>query len=62
MGEILGSRQTGRIGFKLADPVRDVARAARMQRLADQWLDQHHAAARLLVSRWVGDLQRYGQV
>jgi ATP-dependent DNA helicase RecG len=61
-GEILGSRQTGNIGLKIADPVRDVQRAARMQRLADQWLDHHPQAARLLVGRWVGDLQRYGQV
>jgi ATP-dependent DNA helicase RecG len=60
-GEILGSRQTGLIGLKLADPVRDAARAAPMQKLADDWLAHHARSARILVGRWVGDLQRYGQ-
>jgi len=60
-GEILGSRQTGLVGLKLADPVRDAARAAPMQKLADDWLAHHPRAARMLVGRWVGDLQRYGQ-
>jgi ATP-dependent DNA helicase RecG len=61
-GEILGRRQTGLIGLKLADPVRDAARAPAMQKLADNWLAHHPHAARTLVARWVGDLQRYGQV
>ncbi len=61
-GEILGQRQTGNIGLKIADPVRDAARAAPMQRLADDWLTRHPRAAGLLVGRWVGDLQRYGKV
>ena len=61
-GEILGRRQTGLIGLRLADPVRDAARAAPMQRLADNWLVNHPRAARIMVARWVGDLQRYGQV
>ena len=61
-GEILGQRQTGLIGLKLADPVRDAARAPAMQKLADDWLAHHPRAARMMVSRWVGDLQRYGQV
>ena len=61
-GEILGRRQTGEVGLRVADPVRDAPLIPRLQQLADQWLNQHPQAAGDLVRRWVGDLERYGQV
>jgi ATP-dependent DNA helicase RecG len=61
-GELLGQRQTGLVGLRIADPVRDSDRAAPMQKLADEWLARQAVAAKMLVGRWVGDLQRYGQV
>jgi ATP-dependent DNA helicase RecG len=61
-GEMLGRRQTGVVGLKLADPQRDTALIPALQMLADQWLDQQPALARLLIRRWVGDVDRYAQV
>jgi ATP-dependent DNA helicase RecG len=60
-GELLGRRQTGDIGFRLADPVRDAPRVPALQQLADQWLASEPAAAARLVRRWVGDWQRYAE-
>ncbi|SFF59693.1 ATP-dependent DNA helicase RecG [Fontimonas thermophila] len=61
-GELLGRRQTGEIGMRLADPVRDAALLADLQRLADDWLIHHPALAQRLIRRWVGDPERYAQV
>ena len=61
-GEILGRRQTGVVGLKVADPIRDAPLIPDLQRLADRWLVDHPRAAGQLVRRWVGDLERYGQV
>ncbi|MBI2383058.1 MAG: ATP-dependent DNA helicase RecG [Gammaproteobacteria bacterium] len=61
-GEILGRRQTGLIGLKMADPVRDSALIPPLQALADDWLQQHPPLAAALIRRWVGDVEKYGQV
>jgi len=61
-GELLGRRQTGDIGMKLADPVRDAALVPSLQKLADQWLAENPQRARALIARWVGDPERYAQV
>lgn len=61
-GEILGRRQTGVIGLKIADPVRDQALIAPLQQLADEWLERFPLDAKRLIARWVGDVEKYGQV
>jgi ATP-dependent DNA helicase RecG len=61
-GEILGRRQAGVIGFKLADPVRDQHLIAPLQKLADDYLERRPELAALLVRRWVGDVEKYAQV
>lgn len=61
-GELLGRRQTGVIGLKLADPLRDAPLIPALQALADDWLDHHGDLARLLIRRWVGDVEKYAQV
>ena len=61
-GELLGRRQTGVIGLKLADPQRDAPLIPELQQLADQWLDSKPELARLLIRRWVGDADKYAQV
>lgn len=61
-GEILGRRQTGLIGLKVADPVRDAERIPALQVWADRWLERHPRLASRLIERWVGDIKRYGQV
>jgi ATP-dependent DNA helicase RecG len=60
-GELLGSRQTGEMGFRLADPVRDAPRVPALQVLADGWLAREPVAAAQLVRRWVGDWRRYAE-
>ncbi|MDP3857228.1 MAG: ATP-dependent DNA helicase RecG [Stagnimonas sp.] len=61
-GELLGRRQTGVIGLRLADPQRDAPLIPELQQLADQWLDSKPELARLLIRRWVGDVEKYAQV
>lgn len=61
-GELLGRRQTGVIGLKLADPQRDAPLIPELQQLADQWLDSKPELAKLLIRRWVGDVEKYAQV
>ncbi|WP_428313501.1 ATP-dependent DNA helicase RecG [Hydrocarboniphaga sp.] len=61
-GEILGRRQTGVIGLKIAEPVRDSALIPPLQQLADDWLERYPLDAQRLIARWVGDVEKYGQV
>ena len=61
-GELLGRRQTGLIGLKLADPVRDAALIPPLQALADEWLERFEPDAQRLIRRWVGDVERYARV
>ena len=61
-GELLGRRQTGLIGLKIADPVRDAGQIPALQKLADQWLGKQPQAAKMLIARWVGDAEKYAQV
>ncbi len=61
-GELLGRRQTGEVGMKFADPLRDAPLVPPLQRLADQWLRDCPQQSRLLIGRWVGDIERYGRV
>ncbi|WP_211226221.1 ATP-dependent DNA helicase RecG [Solimonas flava] len=61
-GELLGRRQTGEIGMKLADPLRDAALVPPLQQLAERWLEREPELAKLLIARWVGDPDRYARV
>jgi ATP-dependent DNA helicase RecG len=61
-GELLGRRQTGLVGMKIADPVRDADRIPALQRLADELLARQPTLAQALIRRWVGDFERYGAV
>lgn len=61
-GELLGRRQTGLIGMKLADPARDARLIPPLQTLADEWLERFPSDAQRLIRRWVGDVERYARV
>ena len=61
-GEFLGRRQTGLVGLRLADPLRDAAVIPGLQQLADRWLHEEPARTQDLIRRWVGDQARYAQV
>jgi ATP-dependent DNA helicase RecG len=61
-GELLGRRQTGLVGLKLADPLRDADQIPELQRIADDWLDRELPVAKVLIERWIGIGDRYADV
>ena len=61
-GEVLGTRQTGTVEFRVADPLRDQSLTAAAQRAADLILARYPALAESLIDRWLGRRERYGQV
>lgn len=61
-GELLGRRQTGLVGMKIADPVRDSGYIGGLQKLADDWWLKAPKEAQRLIGRWIGDADRYAQV
>ncbi|WP_081763373.1 ATP-dependent DNA helicase RecG [Imhoffiella purpurea] len=61
-GEVLGTRQTGAIQLRVADPLRDRHLVAAAQRAADLILERHAHLVSPLVERWLGDRELYGQV
>ena len=61
-GEVLGTRQTGAIQFRIADPVRDEHLIPAARRAADFILTHHPDLIEPLVSRWLGAREHYGQV
>ena len=58
-GELLGTRQTGLAGFRIANLVRDAALLPTVTALADRLMADHPDAADGLVARWVGLAERY---
>ena len=58
-GELLGTRQTGLAGFRIADLARDAALLPEVQRLADGLLAEYPERAEKLVARWVGGAERF---
>lgn len=61
-GEVLGTRQTGDVGFRIADPVRDADLLGAVRAGAEALLDTDAAAADALVGRWLAGGERYGDV
>jgi ATP-dependent DNA helicase RecG len=58
-GEVLGTRQTGMLRFRIADLARDADRVEQVPPLANQ-LDR--PAADLLIERWIGDAEQFADV
>ena len=65
-GELLGTRQTGAVAFRLADLKRDAHLLPAVQNAASQILSSPDAeqseTAKQLLARWIGDASRYGNV
>lgn len=61
-GEVLGTRQTGSIEFKIADLMRDADMASAAQAAADRMLAAHPQAAQALMQRWLGRESAYASV
>jgi ATP-dependent DNA helicase RecG len=58
-GELLGTRQTGLAGFRIADLARDAHLLPAIQRAADELLAETPELAARVVERWVGSAARF---
>jgi ATP-dependent DNA helicase RecG len=58
-GELLGTRQTGLVGFRIADLGRDADLLPAAQRLADALLADSPDRADRVIARWIGAAVRY---
>jgi ATP-dependent DNA helicase RecG len=58
-GELLGTRQTGEMGFRVADVVRDAPLMPAVQRVGAALLRSQPALARRLTERWIGAAARF---
>jgi ATP-dependent DNA helicase RecG len=61
-GEVLGTRQTGDLQFRVADLLRDQDMVADVQAEADRLVAERPGLADALVRRWVGDKGHYAHV
>lgn len=60
-GELLGTRQTGEMGFRVANIVRDASLMPAVQRIGAEMLRGHPALARRLTERWIGAAARFAE-
>jgi ATP-dependent DNA helicase RecG len=60
-GELLGTRQTGEMGFRVADIVRDASLMPAVQRVGTALLRDHPVLARRLTARWIGAAARFAE-
>ncbi|WP_295388990.1 ATP-dependent DNA helicase RecG [uncultured Thiodictyon sp.] len=61
-GEVLGTRQTGTLAFRVADPLRDQHLVSAAQRAADLILASHPDLVEPLIQRWLGRREAFGVV
>jgi len=61
-GEVLGTRQTGAVQFRIADLPRDKELLPQVAESAELLLSEHAESATRLIHRWVGDAVLYAQV
>lgn len=58
-GELLGTRQTGQLQFRVADLARDAALLPAVQRVGEVLLRDHPNLVERLIARWIGAAARY---
>jgi ATP-dependent DNA helicase RecG len=61
-GEVLGTRQTGEMQFRIADLLRDQPMVGQVQRAADLILERYPDRVDPLIRRWVGERSHYAGV
>jgi ATP-dependent DNA helicase RecG len=61
-GEVLGTRQTGEMQFRIADLLRDQDLVPGVQVLADRLLVEHPEYVTPLIQRWIGERVQYADV
>lgn len=60
-GEVLGTKQTGDMGYRIADLVRDSGLLPDVISLSNQLLCERPDLTNLIVKRWIGNAVRYAQ-
>jgi ATP-dependent DNA helicase RecG len=58
-GEVLGTRQTGQLSFRIADLARDAHLLPAVQQVGERMLVEHPEQAGRLIERWIGGAARY---
>ena len=58
-GEVLGTRQTGQLAFRIADLARDAHLLPAVQQVGEAMLREQPRAAEQLIERWIGAAARY---
>lgn len=58
-GELLGTRQTGRLEFRIADLTRDAGMLVDVQRIGAEMLEHYPRSCERLIARWVGGAARF---
>ena len=61
-GEVLGTRQTGLVQFRVADLVRDADLLPQVQQAAVRLARQHPQQVSVIIDRWLADAQQFAQV
>lgn len=61
-GEVLGTRQTGELSFRVADLLRDSEMLPQVQQAAELIMRDHPQIIDALLQRWVGSGKEYGKV
>ena len=61
-GEILGTKQTGLMQFRIADLNRDQIWLERIHALPQEWFENSPQMIQQLIDRWLGHQTQYGQV
>lgn len=61
-GEVLGTRQTGLVQFRVADLVRDADLLPEVQTAAQQLMQSHPDRVQPLIDRWLSQGQQFAQV
>ena len=61
-GELLGTRQTGEVTFRIADLERDQGLLPQAQAMADRLLADYPAHVEPLIRRWIRQADDYSSV
>lgn len=61
-GEVLGTRQTGELKLRIADPMRDAGMVPTAQHWADRILEEWPELCPILIDRWLGTRDEYARV
>ena len=59
-GEVLGTRQTGLLQFRVADLERDADLLDQIHQIGESFLDEHPKNTEPLIERWIGTSVAYG--